>query len=114
MARSLATLVVVCGIVVACSSGISRERAIQLALNNEVPGVVVVSAESGPVGRFIDPGTVPSERADRMVWAVQLRGDFAVECVMNAAGQSVCPQGSGRKLVLLDFKDGQLVLTESR
>jgi hypothetical protein len=112
VARLSVALVLLAMIAGACGpGGISRDRAIQLALEYAEGPVVVVSAESGPLGRFTDAQTLPSEHADRQVWAVVLSGNFAGECVLNAAGQSVCPPVSARKLVLLDFQSGGLVLT---
>lgn len=115
MDRTFAALIVLGTIVVACGlGGISRDRAIQLALDTAEGQVVVLSAESGPLDHFTDVRALPDEPADRMVWAVLLSGGFAGECVLNAAGEEVCPPGSTRKMVLLDYDDGELVLTESQ
>jgi hypothetical protein len=95
----------------ACSSGvgISRERAIELASPGGGPNAHVLSAESGPFGRFADAGTLPEEPRTRQVWAVVLAGKFPAPCVLNATGQSVCPPDAETMLVVLDFRTGDFL-----
>jgi hypothetical protein len=115
MARRLPALMVLAAMAVACGlGGISRDQAIQLALGSAEGQVEVLSAESGRLDHFTNLRALPGERADRMVWAVVLSGAFGGECVLNSAGEEVCPAGAARKLVLLDYLDGELILTESR
>ena len=117
MLMRLVIVAVVALAAAACApGGISRDRAIELALaaggDSTVPPSVI-SVETGPIGRFADERTLPDEPRDRQVWAILLAGDFAFECVMNANGESVCPPGANRKLVVLDFATGEFIFSES-
>jgi hypothetical protein len=117
MLMRLVIVAVVALAAVACApGGISRDRAIELAVaaggDSTVPPSVI-SVETGPLGRFADQGTLPDEPRDREVWAILLAGDFAGECVVNANGESICPPGASRKLVVLDFATGEFIFSES-
>jgi hypothetical protein len=105
-------------LIAACvPGGISRDRALELALAAGSDSVVparVVSAEAGPLGRFVEVRTLPDERRDRQVWAVLLAGDFEGECVLDPNGDSVCPRGAAGKLIVLDHATGEFLLSESR
>ena len=109
---SLAVLVVVgCG-----AGGISRDRAIELALQAGGDSTIppsVVSIDSGPLAGFADAGTLPEASRDQQVWAVILAGDFAGECVLAADGTEMCPPGAHRKLVVLDRLTGAFLYSES-
>ena len=118
MARRFAVTILVAGLVLGCGvASISRDRAIELARaasGDSSVSPTIVSAESGTLDRFVDARTLPADRRDRLVWAVVVSGGFGGECVVNADGGSVCPTGAVRKLVVLDFITGDLILAESR
>ena len=118
MARRFAVAILVAVSVACCGvAGISQDRAIELARaasGDSSVSPTIVSAESGTLDRFVDARTLPVERRDRLVWAVVVSGAFGGECVMNANGESVCPTGATRKVVVLEFITGDLILTESR
>jgi hypothetical protein len=92
------------------TSGISRDRAIQLALaaasDSMVPATVAV-AETGPLSRFVSAPNLPAGDANRTVWAITLHGQFQLEGVAPSPGRKVLS-----KLVILDFKTGEFVLAE--
>ena len=72
-----------------------------------------MSAEAGPLGGFVNERTLPEEPRDRRVWAVLYGGAFGGECVVNAKGELVCPNGAPRKLIILDLVTGAFILSES-
>ncbi|HEY7735518.1 MAG TPA: hypothetical protein VH813_01860 [Candidatus Limnocylindrales bacterium] len=113
MVRAVVALFLAGGVVSACAVGISRERAIELATTNAGAGETVLWAESGPIGRFADPWTLPEEPRDRFVWAVLYEGQVAVSCVLDARGRSVCPPQATRRLVVLDFRTGAFIYAET-
>jgi hypothetical protein len=117
MHPNLGILVATALLVAACvPGGISRDRAVELALAAGSDSVVparVVSAEAGPLGQFVGARALPDERRDRQVWAVLLSGDFEGECVASADGV-VCPRGAAGKLIVLDRATGEFLLSESR
>ena len=94
--------------------GISRDRAIELARSNAEGNPTVVAAEAGTLGEFVSERTLPHEPRGRRVWAVMFEGTFEGECVVNAKGELVCPQGARRKLIILDFATGDFIASESR
>jgi len=97
------------------SDGVSREEAIAAA-RNEAPGQVdaVLSASSGPLGRFVGPGTLPAESRDHVVWAIVFRGTFQPGSCGPAPppGQvRTCPPAAHTALVVLDFETGEFILS---
>ena len=94
--------------------GLPRDRAIELALGSSSAAADAAWAESGPLGRFADARTLPDERRDRQVWAVMLRGSFPGSCVLNAAGESVCPPDASGMLVVIDYHTGEFIFSETR
>lgn len=101
-------------VVVACAGGIGREQAIEIARRESGDaGATVVRAERGPLLRFTLGQTTADEPRDREAWAITLSGSFAGECVLNAAGESVCPPGATSKLIVLDARTGSFIFSES-
>jgi hypothetical protein len=104
-------------IAVACTAGaISRDRAIELALQAGGDSTVppsMVAVESGPLADFVDEGMSMVGPRDRRVWAITLAGDFRGECVPAADGTLMCPRGAGTKLVVLDRSTGEFLYSAS-
>jgi hypothetical protein len=101
-------------LVMACTPGMSRDRAMERALSEAGPGArSAISAESGPLGTFVDQ--VPSgESRDHLVWAVLVSGTFEGECVYDPTnGGSVCPPPTSELLVVLDYATGQFILSRT-
>lgn len=99
---------------VGCSpSGITRERAIELASDNAGSESSLIRAEAGPLGQFADARTLPEEPRDRRVWALVFAGNFEGECVFTQSGTSRCPPGTGTVLVVLDFQTGAFLFSEA-
>lgn len=91
--------------------GISRDRAIELALSGG--GREVIWAEAGPLGQFVNRRTLPEERRDRQVWAVLVKGAFPASCPFRPTGLK-CPADATQQLVVLDFRTGDFIFSESR
>jgi hypothetical protein len=106
--RILAVAFVVAIVLGACGVGISRDQAIKLALGPTT--AKVLSAQAGPLGHFTDRTTLPEEPRDRQVWAVLLSGRFPVSCVAGIP----CPPDATQQLVILDYRTGDLILSETR
>lgn len=99
--------------VAACTGQISRDEAARVALANAGAVASVEWAESGPLGRFVDPTTLPDEPRDRSVWAVMLHGSFPGGCVITPTGSSVCPTGRTARLVIVDGETGVFLVSVS-
>lgn len=113
-ARRLASGALVALLVVACAGGIGREQAIELARREAgAADVAVVRAERGPLLRFTLGRTPVDAPADRAAWAITLSGSFPGECVLDPAGESVCPPIATTKLVVLDAATGAFIFSES-
>lgn len=112
MRHAIGVLAIVVGsTAIGCGlGGISRERAIQIAVQDR-PGVVL-SAEHGLLGRFIEPTTLPEEPRSREVWAVRIRGKVSISCPAMPIPRP-CPDVVMNTLVVLDFVTGEFVLSES-
>lgn len=109
-----ALLLLVASLLVACGGGIGREEAMEIALREGgAEGATVVRAERGPLLRFTLGRTTADEPRDREAWAITLSGSFAGECVLDPAGESVCPPGATSKLVVLDARTGAFFFSES-
>jgi len=99
---------------VGCAGGIGRERAIEIARREAgAVATTVVRVERGPPGQFADVGALPEVPRDREVWSIVLRGSFPGECVLNEAGESVCPPAETSKLVVIDAQTGAFIFSES-
>lgn len=113
-ARIVAGFLLVATLLVACEGGIGRDEAIEIALREGgATDATVVRAERGPLLRFTLGQTTVEGPADREAWAITLAGSFAGECVLNAAGESVCPPVAGSKLVVLDARTGAFIFSAS-
>lgn len=102
-------------LLVACGGGIGRDEATEIALRESgAGGATVVRAERGPLLRFaLGLGVAADEPWDREAWGITLSGTFLGECVLNAAGESVCPPVAGSKLVVLDARTGAFIFSAS-
>lgn len=111
-------LLLAAALAIGCASaGISRDRAIEIAIRAASDSTLpptVVTAEDGLLGALVDARSLPDLPRDRAVWAILLAGRFPGECVPSADGRSVCPPGAGRKLVVLDRATGDLLYAETR
>ena len=107
-------LLLLATLLVACAGGIGREQAIDIALaESGAADATVIRAERGPLLRFTLGRTIADAPVDREAWAVTLAGAFPGECVLNAAGESVCPPVATTKLVVLDAENGAFIFSES-
>jgi hypothetical protein len=96
--------------VVACGGGIGRDEAVEIARRESGdPAATVLRAERGPLLRFTLGHTTVDGPPNRDAWAITLRGTFAGECVLDPAGESVCPPGATSKLVVLDAATGAFI-----
>jgi hypothetical protein len=93
--------------------GISRERAIELALTTAPADATAFSAERGPLSDFVGTGVSTLEPPDLMVWAIVLHGTFSGICVINASGDSVCPPDATSQLVVIDGHSGAFLYSEA-
>jgi len=105
----------VCGSVdvVASSNGhlgISEEEAAAIGRSNVASPGILVSAQFGEFGEFADPGDLPNEPRDRLVWALVFETTVYVECPSGAN----CPSPYlGRTLVILDYASGDFIMSST-
>jgi hypothetical protein len=98
----------------ACGGGIGREQAIEIAARESGDaGATVLRAERGPLLRFTLGQTTVEGPPNREAWAITLAGSYPGECVLNEAGESVCPPVATSKLVVLDARTGAFIFSRS-
>ena len=97
-----------------CNTGLSRDAAIKAALRHQSSStaVTVLSAQTGPMGRFVDSGTLPDQPRERAVWAVALSGTFQVGCgpAPPPGQQPHCPEPATSELIVLDYASGEFIV----
>jgi hypothetical protein len=109
-----ALLTLVATLLVACAGGVGREQAIEIARRESGDaGATVLRAERGPLLRFTLGQTTVDGPPNRDAWAITLAGSYPGECVLDEAGESVCPPVATSKLVVLDGATGAFIFATS-
>lgn len=97
-------------VIAACNPGtIGRDEAIAIATREAGPGSSVINTEFGAHGALAEPAARPGiERPEELVWAITLRGKFALECPATPDRPRICPDLNWVRMIL-DGRTGAFI-----
>jgi len=91
--------------VAACGPEVTQQEAIDTARSHTHGEMEIVRVQSGTWAELAPAGAQVTD-PNRQVWAITLRGTFAIDCTVDATGALVSCPAPSLGLILLDQKDG--------
>lgn len=90
--------------------GVSEEQAVTIGGSHVAPPGTLIRAQFGEFGEFAEPGALPDEPRDRLVWALVFETTVYVECPTSA----ICPSPYiGHTMVVIDYASGDFIMAST-